>query len=430
MGMSAIPAAIAARDPEEIRAAIVGELVPVIPDDTDPMTWDPRELGSSGGNVWRAVIWQGKIWFRDDESTVDHDEITCIVLLDDGHYLTDDIRFKPNVLSRILADPPDPDAVDPEDRPQYNDQYRIPSSGVSGDWSGHEDEITLYTSRGWKFHEPAIGEHYYVIDEAGYEHFNVSEEWEDGLGALVYESAEVRPNNLLIRSWAFENQTTNAPPSTGPAGEQYIIGPTPTGAWAGNPGKIEWRPAKDAAFVITAPFVGEPGFDKSLGIKVRWTGVIWQSEIGALIQRQVSAPALASATGTANNSGSGTYSYSATTLPTTAVVFWEDAVTLDFTAIGASKALEVSYQSILAGIAGSSASVTVALFRDNVSTAMAHELYSVVDLTVLDTRRFVFYVTAPDNSIHTYKIRVFVNNGTLVPVTGASHSRLEIKEYA
>ena len=32
MGMSAIPAAIAARDPEEIRAAIVGELVPVIPD--------------------------------------------------------------------------------------------------------------------------------------------------------------------------------------------------------------------------------------------------------------------------------------------------------------------------------------------------------------------------------------------------------------
>src|SRR5688572_25255805 len=96
---SAIPGAIASKDHEAIRAAIVNELIPIIPADVDPQTWDPRELEGAGGNVWLAVNWQERFWYRDDDSVADHDEITCIILLDGGHYLTNDLRMPQAVLS-------------------------------------------------------------------------------------------------------------------------------------------------------------------------------------------------------------------------------------------------------------------------------------------------------------------------------------------
>jgi hypothetical protein len=69
---------------------------------------------------------------------------------------------------------------------------------------------------------------------------------------MRFDVGSVQPQNLLIRDWNVENQTTNAPPANGPAGEQYVIGPLPTGAWAGNAKKIAFRPALNGAFVILA----------------------------------------------------------------------------------------------------------------------------------------------------------------------------------
>ncbi len=282
MGQSAIIAAIEDKDDEALRSAIVAELIPVIASGVDPQTYDPRELGVAGGSVFAVVCWQELLWFRNEDSLADHDEITCIRLADGVAYLTNDVRFPDAVLSRTVATPP----LDTDSPPvAFGDCYLVPA-GATDDWADHENELALWTARGWRYRPGAYGMLIYVRDpvDLGFVHFNADDEWEDGVGPRNLVDGSVRPSDLLIRSWDFENQTTTAPPASGPAGEQYVIGPGATGAWAGQDKKIAWRPAADAAFRITTPFVGEEGYDKALGKHIRWTaGGIWSPAADACV---------------------------------------------------------------------------------------------------------------------------------------------------
>jgi len=315
MSQSAIAAALAAHDHEALRAAIYGELSPTIPAVFDPRTWDEREKGELGGNCWPKVTWQEREWYRDgDDNDTDHDGLTTIVTLGGSRYKTNDVRFDPrSVISRSLDTPPEEDG---SPSLQYGETWLVPE-GASGEWAGHEGERAMWTARGWKFKPPAHGEITLVEDEgeAGqFIHFNVNDEWDDGLPGNVVD-ASVRPSHLLIRAWSVENKTTVAPPASGPAGEQYIIGPAASGAWAGHDGKIAWRPAVDAAFVITAPFVGERVFDKSLNIPLEWSGTAWVSTSGAYVA--VTSSGVIPIPTTAGGAGVGDYVYDPTAAPGT-----------------------------------------------------------------------------------------------------------------
>lgn len=424
MGQSAIPAAIAAKDFAEMRAAIVSELVPVIPDVTDPQTWDPRELGVSGGNVWKAVIWQGRMWFRDDDSVDDHDEITEIVLLDGGHYVTDDVRFPAYVLSRSVDTPPDPDDVDPEDRPQYGQAWRVPDA-ANGDWAGHENEVAMWTARGWRYRPADIGDLHYIVDEAGYEHVNADEEWEDGIGAFALQPQSVRPNHLLIRAWSFENQTTTSPPSAGPAGEQYVVGPGATGAWSGHDGKIAWRPGTDGAFIITSPFVGEEGFDKSLNIKVRFSGTAWVSAEGAYVGRNSVKTTSGSTTLSPDASA---YLYSASSAPTLSSRRVTDDVVLSYAAKKANNKLRFQYRAAMSSI---NTEFVVALFRDSEATAIDWVPLSPIAASIDALINVVFEIAASDAASHNYKIFLFRNSNS-DRIAGATLTRrlFEVVEQA
>jgi hypothetical protein len=296
-----------------LRAAVVGELVPIIADNVDPHTWDPRELGPSGGNVFQAVVWQDRIWYRDDTSTAPHDGVTCIVLLDGGHYLTNDVEMPRSVLSRSVTDPPLPGDSPP---PTFGEAWLVPAA-ATGDWATHEGDVALWTARGWRYRPPARGDLLFIQDEAGYLHYSAADLWIDGIGSYAFAVGSIQPQNLLIRDWNVENQTTNAPPAAGPAGEQYVIGPLPSGAWAGQAKKIAFRPALNAAFVILAPFTGEEVYDKSQNIRFRWTGATWESTAGAIVEYgsifSGATPAIAAETG-----GTNCYDFSATVAPTTA----------------------------------------------------------------------------------------------------------------
>jgi hypothetical protein len=312
MSTSAIMAAIAAKDPEDLRAAIVGELCVVIPSNVDPQTWDERELGASGGNIWQAVIWQERLWFLDpDDASTDHDGLTCIVTLGGSRYKTNDVRFPDYVLSREIATPPDGNSPAPD----YGDTYLVPD-GATDDWATKEGQRAMWSARGWQYKPKKIGELVYVADplDLGFIHVNDQDEWEDGVGPRNLIDGSVLPRHLLIRSWEFINDTTTAPPASGPAGEQYIIGAAATGAWAGHDKKIAWRPADDAAFVIVAPFIGETGWNQALGREVRWNGTTWQSSVGAVVGFKTTG---FQAGGAAVNSGSAGYTYSPTAAPTT-----------------------------------------------------------------------------------------------------------------
>lgn len=385
-----------ARDPEALRAALVSELVPVIDADTDPQTWDPRELPGVGGNVWKAVIWQERIWYRDEDSLVDHDGLTCIRLLDGVAYLTNDVKFPGFVLSRTLETPPDE-----EDR-AYGDTHRVPA-GATDDWAGHEDDVAMWTARGYRFKTPTFGYLHYVVDEPGYEHFSAADAWEDGFGALVFENGSVRPNSLLIRAWSVENQTTNTLPETGPAGEQYIVGPVPTGTAVGQATKIAWRPATDAAFIFTTPFFGEVAFDKDLAIPIRWNGATWESAAGVIVGH---GHAVSQSGGTAI-AGSGGYAYSASTAPTTASRHTSDGSTLiNYAAKRAGARIEIDY----AGhVAVPGAITTVAVFRDSETAAL--DWVCLTPYSDVNPYQFtaLFEFDALNTSEHQYSFRIFTN---------------------
>lgn len=395
MGASAIPAAIADRNWEDMRAAFVSELVPVIPPEVDPQTWDPRELGVAGGNVWKAVIWQEVIWHRDpDDSTTDHDELTCIVTLDGSRYKTNNVRFPEFVLSRTITEPPISGV-------EYGDTFLVPEGGTE-DWAGKDGYRAMFTARGWKFKPPSVGELVYVADpvDLGFIHVNDQGEWEDGVGPRNLIDESVLPRHLLIRSWQFENQTTTSPPPTGPAGEQYIIGPAATDDWAGHDGKIAWRPATDAAFVITTPFVGETGFDKSLNIPIRWNGTSWESAAGVWVG--FGQTDLTEGPGSVTADVGAAYTYSNTSGPNTDHGAYVDDITLTFAAKRANATLKVTYQCYQQ--TSTADRPTYGLFRVPEISAIGWHAGPTFNGYVERT----FYVKAPDTDPHVYQIRAVI----------------------
>lgn len=269
----------AARDAALMASAVVGGTVGAIPDATDPQTVTTR---TTGGAVFPAVEWNGIIWSLDpDDTTTPHDEITCIRTIDGDGYFTDDVRFPESVISRTIDPIP---SEDDSPAPQFGDSY-LTTAGASGPGAGHDEERALFTARGWLFKAGTPGEIVLVDDEGAtgeFIHVNKDSDWEDGLPGNIIDLS-VRPSHLFIRFWDFENQTTTAPPATGPAAEQYVIGPSATGAWAGLDGKIAWRPSTDAAFEVTTPLVGERGYDKALGKWIQWSGSAWVAASDGLV---------------------------------------------------------------------------------------------------------------------------------------------------
>lgn len=412
MSQSAIMAAVAAKNSESMRAALVGEFVPVIPAATDPQAWDPRELGVSGGNIFPAVIWQEIIWYRDaDDAITAHDGITCIVTLDASRYKTNDVRFLNSVLSRTVTTPPTDD-----DSPAValGDQYVVPAAATD-DWADHDDEVAIWTARGWKYKTPAVGDILLVEDEGDtgeFIHFANDDLWTDGLpGNLV--DLSVRPSALLIRSWAVEDQTTTAPPATGPAGEQYIIGASATGAWAGHDDKIAWRPSTDAAFVITAPFVGEIVYDKANATDYRWNGSEWVSASGVIVEAD--ATTLNNDT-TFSEAGTNIYVYSDSNAspPTTTDRYTEDSdadLTITSRRVGQRiqliwNASVLEYNSTAQSAADAGAPI-LAVFRDAESSALkwiklgtnAGAPFARYGMS------FMFEIIADDTAEHTYHFR-------------------------
>lgn len=407
MSQSAIAAALAAHDHEALRAAIYSELSPTIPADVDPQTWDERELGALGGNCWPKVTWQEREWYRDgDDSETDHDGLTTIVTLGGSRYKTNDVRFDPrSVISRSLDTPPEEDGSPPL---QYGETWLIPE-GASGEWAGHEDEYAMWTARGWRFKSAGRGQITLVEDEGEsgqFIHFNVNDEWNDGLPGNVVD-VSVRPSHLLIRSWAIENQTTTAPPASGPPGEQYIIGTGASGPWAGHDGKIAWRPATDAAFAITAPFVGERAYDKNVGIDVRWNGTAWIAASGTIIasKREFYLGVDGIQRGSTN------YSFSPSSVPTTSSRHLYDPAGITIKASRAGQIIEIEYRAVVNVNVGSGGyggnELTWALFQDELSSAVdwtpsCYPYSREVGAVLSFTQNVVFRLISSDAEEHTF----------------------------
>ncbi len=238
----------------------------------------------SYGIVPLAMAQNGKLFAYDStDSTTAHDGLTCLVSADGKRFKTNDIAQPWSALDKDLSTPPG--------SPALGDQY-IVGAAPSGAWSGKAGQVAIYTANGWKFAVIPVGRHIFVQDEASFYYRDAGGDWQRGVGALPFTANSIAPSAIISGAgrWIVENQTTNAPPGTASVGTAYIIGASPTGAWAGQAGKIALCEVANT-FAIYAPRTGELAYDKALGKEVRYSGSAWSAGADALvlIQTQIAA---------------------------------------------------------------------------------------------------------------------------------------------
>ena len=368
------------------------------------------------GTVIPALILNGRIyWYEAADATTAHDGVTCLVSSEGKRYLLDALSAPISVLDKDLTEPPADPAI--------GDTYLL-FGAPSGDWAdGAADQIAIFTSRGWEYVTPNVGQLVYVEDEDGFYRFNASGNWVAGFGVNALPSNSIKASQLIGSvGWLHpivENQTTTAPP-TGPTpskGAAYIIGPSATGGWAGHDGKVAVYEDDAGGYAIYTPQEGWRVYDKAQDADYVFNGTEWISQRGAIINY---AYAFTEGTGSQSTGGSGNYSFSTSTPPTTSQGYRQDDVTLTYAARRSGAILRFKYQYI--GGAPNNSGLP-ALFVDSVSNAIGWSGASVDSAVNIRT----FIVVVADTSPHVYKMR-------LVNIAGGpatiSMRLFEVEEFA
>lgn len=240
---------------------------------TDLVAVDPTT-----GTVIQDILYLGRVFHYDStDSTTTHDGTTCLVSSEGKRYKlaqgTDVFAY--SVINVTTTTPPV--------SPSIGDAYLI-ATGGTGAWSTHDDEITVYQSRGWEFIDFGIGRFIYNEETDSYYHKKADGTWTLGFGTQSLGTGTVLPSSILGGGgrvlWIVENQTTNTPPAVS-NGVAYIIGSSPTGAWVGHAGKIAH--GESSAWVIYTPGEGWKSYDKSTDTDYLYTGSAWIASSGDVI---------------------------------------------------------------------------------------------------------------------------------------------------
>lgn len=242
-------------DPDLLRALVVGRyLYDLGSDDPEDFT----AVDPATGDVPPALAYGNRLyWYDAADSTTAHDGTTCLVS-DDGK------RFKLEATDLRLDAVASQGDTSPPGSPALGDAY-IVGAAATGAWSGHDDDIAVYTAAGWLFLAPRVGRLTYVEDETGYYHYAAGGSWAQGLGSSPIAAGSVTAAVMVdgggAHYWRIENQTTSSPPGSPAAGDTYIVGPSATGAWSGHDAKIaQWD---GAAWDIYTPGQGWLAYDKA-----------------------------------------------------------------------------------------------------------------------------------------------------------------------
>lgn len=386
-----------------LRNLLVARMPYVLADSDTPT--DLVAVDPSTGAAIVDIAYLGRVFHYDPlDTTTANDGVSCLVSNEGRRYKLaagSDVAVWA-VLSKTPTEPPG--------SPSLGDAYLVPA-GATGAWAGKANYVAVKTARGWEFVNFGVGRLLYVEDIDAYYRRNAAGVWAIGLGASALGAGSVNILNVLGANASFslkvENQATNAPPASPTAPTAYIIGPLPTGAWAGNAGKLAIC-LVNGSFTIITPVEGDEVYDKSLQTFYTFRSSAWQAEAGAWVafRNQFTAAALTSA-----QSGT-TYSYNTTTAPTTSNAGFVDPVTITHTARKSGATLRFRYSARVdtASItAGADTVYAIGLFRDSVAAALAwvalptQKVGSTGAAALAASAEFV--VSAVDALSHTYQIR-------------------------
>lgn len=306
--------------------------------------------------------------------------------------------------------------------PALGDAY-IVAAAATGAWSGKDNKITVYTSRGWEFITAAVGRLAYVsagTNADKYYRRKADGSWAAGVGAISLSSNTIPVSSLINvgrTSFIVENQTTNAPPVSPSVGDAYIIGSSPTGAWSGKTAQVA-ACESSGAWTYYTPTNGYAAYDKSLNVSYRYTGSTWISSGGAIIGTPTS---ILTASGPTTFAGSGSYTWSATSAPVSTTLTLKDNVGITYQARKTGARLRFFYQYDFTG----NVRHVLALYRDSETTALDW----IRPNTGACSFYFMFEIAANDAASHTYTVRLQDSNDGSVNAT-LTRRRFSIEEFA
>jgi Protein of unknown function (DUF2793) len=378
-------------------------------------------IDPSTGAITIDVMLFGRVFHYDPtDTTTAHDGTSCLVSADGLRYKlavgTDVFAYA--VINNTTSVPPV--------SPTLGDAYLV-AAGATGAWAGKSNYIASRTNRGWEFVNFSIGRFIYVESVDTYYHKNSGGAWVTGFGNQVTTpnsvplSAAINFGKRLI----VENQTTNAPPGSPTLGIAYIIGPSPTGSWAGNAAKIAIC-ENGSTFTIYTPANGWGAYDKGVSNEYVFSGSAWVSAAGAIVQ--AGSVFTAAVVATSSGGGSGQANYSAVTPPSRANVNDFDPVKLTYTARATGSRLRFVYRATMAGNVANS-TVPFGLNKD--SDALALDWVALFVPGSANLKEVViFEITSADTSSHDYWA-VFYHNSTANATINTLDRRLfTVEEFA
>lgn len=393
--------------------------------------------------VLPQVLFQNNISFLFDptDSTTTHDGVTCLVTSDGKRYKSGTITPPYSVLSRSTSAQPA--------SPSVGDAYIVPTAATGAAWAGQDGKVAIFTARGWQFAVSPIGREIYVRDVDTYYHRNNSGTWTAGVGAIALQANSVTLQNVLGANASFvikvENQTTNIPPVSPIPPTAYIIGPSPTGSWAGNAGKLAMCLTAGSWTIIT-PAVGDTVYDKAQANSFRFNGTTWVSSTGVWVGRASTFSVGAAPTSPGGNNN--IYTYSVTVPPNVVQRRSVDtATTLTYAAKKAGAVLRFHYTADCrfgpgtSGVPQSNVPVVLALFRDSETNAIAWKVVGlVVDIAFAGIAASntnindIFEIAASDAAPHNYQISIMSGgyniNGQSLDNTNLTNRTFSVQEAA
>lgn len=406
-----------------LRSALVTR-VPYVLADSDL----PTDLVAVDPATAAAIIdihYLGRLFHYDPtDVTTANDGVSCLVSNEGRRYKLSDASsvLAYAVLNNTTSVPPV--------SPSIGDSYLI-ASGATGAWAGQDNNVTVRTRRGWEFITFGIGRLIYVEAIDSYLHKTSGGSWALGFGNQALSAASVPITAVIGANASFvvrvTNQNTNTPPVSPGLGTSYIIGPSPTGSWAGNAGKVATC-LVTGVFTILTPADGDTVYDRTLLSNFTFNGTAWVSSAGLWIGHAAVQTASGSTTAP---SGTSAYTYSSGTAPTTSHRRLIDNVSLTYTAKKAGATLRFHFVGDAAYVSASGGqgigNHVAALFRDSVSSALDWQTVPLVDLVVSGASLSVsthldhwFEIVAPDTSAHVYSVALTSRYAASTQLTDAS----------
>lgn len=205
------------------------------------------------------------------DSTTADDGLTCLVSGNGLRYHIEDAASLS--LNSILSF-----ETSPPGTPTVGDAH-IVGTGATGDFAGHDDDMAVYTRRGWVFAGPEMGLTVYnEDDDANWQYTDAG--W-TGF-AVEFAAGSIPPEALEFPAGLVVQDTLNAPPGSPVAGQYWIVGSSPSGAFSGHAGDLARYTGSGWTFID--PEDGWSVGHAAYGFAVVYDSGTWSGPSGSEIQ--------------------------------------------------------------------------------------------------------------------------------------------------